>query len=138
MHPPIAVLKRVPGEPSDSRAPVDEEESTLAPGHRGFRCATCDAEVASQRDVLSVSEEESVCAFVNPAGFLHEIVTLRAVVGLRLEGHSTAAHSWFDGYAWTIANCAACQTHLGWQFDALEPRSPSVFWGLRRIALTGT
>lgn len=38
----------------------------------------------------------------------------------------------FGRYAWTIANCATCETHMGWLFTAtnrkLKPRS---FWGIR-------
>jgi hypothetical protein len=27
-----------------------------------------------------------------------------------------AEDSWFPGYCWTIAYCAACYAHLGWKF----------------------
>lgn len=44
----------------------------------------------------------------------------------------------FPGYAWTIANCGRCRTHLGWRYTAVDPRLvPSLFWGLRRSALRG-
>jgi hypothetical protein len=24
--------------------------------------------------------------------------------------------TWFEGYAWQVASCAGCGTHLGWRF----------------------
>jgi hypothetical protein len=45
---------------------------------------------------------------------VHDLVALRAVRGgcLALQGPPTAEHSWFPGYAWTVACCAVCGTHL--------------------------
>ena len=137
LHAPIAALKSVPGGPLGEGAPKGEKDDSLESGRRCLQCATCDAEIAEEGDVFSMSEHDAVSAFVNPAGFVHEIVTLRAAVGLRLVGHGTAEHTWFAGYAWTIANCASCRAHLGWQFDALEGQSPAGFWGLLRTALAG-
>jgi hypothetical protein len=35
---------------------------------------------------------------------------------MALEGAASAEYSWFPGYAWTIALCAACAVHLGWRY----------------------
>lgn len=37
--------------------------------------------------------------------YVHEMVTFSKVQGLRLYGGAETAHSWFPGYAWTIAHC---------------------------------
>lgn len=40
-------------------------------------------------------------------------------------------------YAWTIANCSGCSTHMGWKFTADNNPSlkPTSFWGLTRRSL---
>lgn len=49
---------------------------------------------------------------------------------------STAEHSWFPGYAWTIASCRECGQHLGWRFTATRTGlMPQAFWGLRRACV---
>jgi hypothetical protein len=37
--------------------------------------------------------------------YVHELVTFSKTHGLRLYGGPETAHSWFPGYAWTIAHC---------------------------------
>lgn len=65
------------------------------------------------------------------------MVTFKRVHGVLLEGRPETAHSWFPGYAWTIAYCDTCGQHLGWRFTATQQHlSPGVFWGLRRPVLT--
>lgn len=68
--------------------------------------------------------------------YVHEMVTFRRVRGLHLYGHPETQHSWFPGYAWTIAHCSNCGQHLGWRFTATRPvLAPKMFWGLRRPVL---
>lgn len=39
-------------------------------------------------------------------------------------------------YAWTIAQCRICGSHMGWKFTATRKElSPPKFWGLTRSAL---
>ncbi|KAJ0030553.1 hypothetical protein Pint_12869 [Pistacia integerrima] len=38
----------------------------------------------------------------------------------------------FCRYAWTIASCGACETHMGWLFTATKKSlKPKSFWGIR-------
>jgi cereblon len=37
--------------------------------------------------------------------YVHEMVTFSSVHGLRLYGAPETEHSWFPGFAWTIAHC---------------------------------
>ncbi len=48
------------------------------------------------------------------AGYVHDLVALRQIRphSVSLQGRPTAEYSWFKGYAWTIAVCANCGTHL--------------------------
>uniref|UniRef100_A0ABI7W312 Protein cereblon n=1 Tax=Felis catus TaxID=9685 RepID=A0ABI7W312_FELCA len=42
-------------------------------------------------------------------------------------------------YAWTIAQCRICASHIGWKFTATKKdMSPQKFWGLTRSALLPT
>lgn len=77
-----------------------------------------------------------VRTFLNPAGFVHEVITVRAVTGLQPMGPAFERDSWFSDYAWTMAHCIACSAHLGWQFDRLGTGSPARFWALRRSCIT--
>ncbi|KAK0168100.1 hypothetical protein PV327_001934 [Microctonus hyperodae] len=103
-----------------------------------FVCKTCRSQIAKQTDVFPMNQEGIQSAYVNPHGAIHETVTLSHAQCLNLvPGPPSTDYSWFPGYAWTIASCATCYTHMGWIFTAtrsdLKPKS---FWGLLRTALT--
>ena len=134
---PILFLLKANPEKTDgaNRAKTESEKEPEA-GRRTLRCKACQSELADEQDVFSATKEGPVGAYINPAGFLHEIVTLRAVRGISLTGPAVAQASWCIGYTWTIAICMTCQAHLGWQFDATTDQMPPTFWGLRRAAIT--
>lgn len=96
------------------------------------RCRTCKTLIARRSNMLVMSSEGPLGAYVNPHGFVHEIMTLFKANGLAVIGHPVKEYSWFPGYAWSIAECATCETQMGWLFTAtnkkLKPRS---FWGIR-------
>jgi cereblon len=133
----IQALKGDRDQPARSPEVVDDEASSVAPDRPWICCAECGAPVADERDVFHMAADGPVAAFVNPGGFVHEIVTVRAVQEVRLLGPAVSEDSWFPGYTWTIGCCGGCGAHLGWRFDALAAQSPPVFWGLRRAALVG-
>eukprot|EP00898_Chlorokybus_atmophyticus_P001991 jgi/Chlat1/2793/Chrsp187S02914 len=106
-----------------------------------LRCRTCGVEVGRKEDVMNMSEDGPINAFVNSQGYVHEALTMRMVRGLVCEGRPETANSWFPGYAWTIAYCETCGEHMGWLFTAADrialPKGhPERFWGLRRASLT--
>ncbi|PIA42730.1 hypothetical protein AQUCO_02000293v1 [Aquilegia coerulea] len=96
------------------------------------RCKTCQTIIAKRSDMLVMSSDGPLGAFVNPHGYVHEIMTLYKANGLALIGNPDKQYSWFPGYAWTITICTTCESQLGWLFTAtkrkLKPRS---FWGIR-------
>ncbi|XP_039116134.1 uncharacterized protein LOC120251613 [Dioscorea cayenensis subsp. rotundata] len=97
-----------------------------------IRCKTCQSVIARRSDMLVMSSDGPLNAYVNPHGFVHEVITVYNANGLALQGRPDKAHSWFPGYAWTITYCASCESNIGWLFTArkknLLPRS---FWGIR-------
>jgi len=83
-----------------------------------------------------MSLEGPISAYVNPGGYVHQTITLRKTTGLTLEGNPCTEHSWFPGYAWTIAGCRRCGTHMGWRFTAVKKEtSPAFFWGISRTKI---
>ena len=69
----------------------------------------------------------------NPAGVVFRVLCFKEAPGADASGQATTEFTWFDGYAWRIAFCAGCGTHLGWLFDGT-----SVFFGLVKPKLTMT
>ncbi|KAH0865651.1 hypothetical protein HID58_082862 [Brassica napus] len=88
--------------------------------------------VARRSDMLVMSSDGPLGAYVNPHGYVHEIMTFYKANDIAISGRSVKEDSWFPGYAWTIANCATCETQLGWLFTATSNKlKPSSFWAVR-------
>jgi hypothetical protein len=56
--------------------------------------------------------------FANPHGIVYEIGCFSSAIGCGYSGPPTFEFTWFKGYQWRIAVCAACLTHLGWLFTS--------------------
>lgn len=65
--------------------------------------------------------------FANPAGIVFTIGCFQSAQGCAPVGPSSDEFAWFPGYAWRVAVCRGCLTHLGWHFAA---PSGAGFWGL--------
>ncbi|XP_046852634.1 protein cereblon-like isoform X2 [Xenia sp. Carnegie-2017] len=99
-------------------------------------CNYCRSIIADKKDLFSMSSTGLMGSYVNPGGIVHETITFHKAKCLRLRGSSSTEHSWFPGYAWTIAECKACGSHMGWKFTAVNKKLiPSKFWGLTRASL---
>ncbi|XP_038628229.1 protein cereblon isoform X2 [Tachyglossus aculeatus] len=100
-------------------------------------CKQCqDTEITTKIEIFSLSLFGPMAAYVNPHGYVHETLTVYKACNLSLSDHSSTEHSWFPGYAWTIAQCRYCGSHIGWKFTATKKdMSPQKFWGLTRSAL---
>uniref|UniRef100_A0A803N859 Protein cereblon n=1 Tax=Chenopodium quinoa TaxID=63459 RepID=A0A803N859_CHEQI len=105
-------------------------EIELLEGFDRVRCKNCQTVIARRSDMLVMSNEGPLGAYVNPNGFVHEIMTLYKANGLALIGRPREEYSWFPGYKWTIANCATCESHMGWLFTAANKKlKPKNFLG---------
>ncbi|KAI1234579.1 hypothetical protein IHE44_0003637 [Lamprotornis superbus] len=100
-------------------------------------CKQCqDTEITTKNEIFSLSLCGPMAAYVNPHGYIHETLTVYKASNLSLNGRPSTEHSWFPGYAWTIAQCRICGSHMGWKFTATRKElSPPKFWGLTRSAL---
>ncbi|XP_076469200.1 protein cereblon-like [Babylonia areolata] len=99
-------------------------------------CVACSQQIARKEDLFSMSMEGPLGAYVNPQGHVHETLTVYKANNLSLLGRPSTEHSWFPGYAWTIAQCRRCASHMGWKFTAAKRKlTPQKFWGLCRSSL---
>ena len=117
-----------PGARAEAIVQDDPEEQTDAQ----WVCAACQCTVAWASAACVVNGQHTH-RFMNPHGFVFDILCFREVLACRDEGPPSTEHSWFPGFAWTITQCGGCDAQLGWAFESdAAPR----FWGLieNRIA----
>uniref|UniRef100_A0ACD5W3E1 Uncharacterized protein n=1 Tax=Avena sativa TaxID=4498 RepID=A0ACD5W3E1_AVESA len=97
-----------------------------------IRCKNCLALIARRSDKVVMSSDDPVGAYVKPYDSAQEVIAVHNASGLALHGNPSKDHSWFPGYTWTIALCAACESNIGWLFRA-DKRNllPKSFWGIR-------
>eukprot|EP00063_Salmo_salar_P047779 XP_014022614.1 PREDICTED: protein cereblon isoform X3 [Salmo salar] len=100
-------------------------------------CKQCqDTEITTKNEIFSLTLYGPMAAYVNSHGYVHETLTVYKASNLNLVGRPSTLHSWFPGYAWTIAQCQICGSHMGWKFTATKTDlSPPRFWGLTRSAM---
>ncbi|XP_073007574.1 uncharacterized protein [Typha latifolia] len=97
-----------------------------------LRCKNCLTLIAKRSDMVVMSSDGPLNAYVNPGGYVHEVITVHNATGLALLGTPVKEHSWFPGYAWTVTNCAICESNMGWLFTATRKNLlPKSFWGIR-------
>ncbi|XP_037422894.1 protein cereblon-like [Triticum dicoccoides] len=97
-----------------------------------IKCGYCKSEIAKHSDVVVMSSDGPLGTYVNNHGYVHATITVNNATGLALEGEPTEEHSWFPGYAWTIASCVPCGSNIGWRFSTTKRHlHPKSFWGIR-------
>lgn len=96
-----------------------------------FSCKRCKTQIACYSDIFAMAKGNVNANYCNPAGYIHETLTVKKVLddSLSIVERPSTDFSWFPGYAWQIAICAVCSSHIGWKFTAknLKPKS---FFGL--------
>ncbi|XP_022853401.1 uncharacterized protein LOC111374874 [Olea europaea var. sylvestris] len=96
-----------------------------------IRCKICQALFAKRSDILVISTEGPLGAYVNAFGFVYEIMTLRKAQGIAIVGVPVRDYSWFPGYVWQVTQCMSCGYSTGWFFTALKKETrPFTFWGV--------
>ncbi|CAM0882767.1 unnamed protein product [Alopecurus aequalis] len=109
-----------------------QREIQLLKAFNLIRCKNCLALIARRGDRVAMSSDDPVGAYVKPYDSAQEVIPVHNASGLALQGNPSDTHSWFPGYTWTIALCAACESNIGWLFRA-DKRNllPKSFWGIR-------
>ena len=109
-------------------ATIEEIDESEEEGHAGKRlvCAGCRNPIT--RDQYRISRQgQHKHVFFNPNGLVFEIGCFSSASGCYQAGQSTFEFTWFEGYAWQITLCSACNLHLGWQYRS---RGGDGFYGL--------
>jgi len=117
-------MEKVPGAPGITPA-TDRATKNRADEEHALLCFHCLHPITSRR------EKTSVCGghthvFANPGGLVFEIGCFRTAPGCGHDGPPTLEFTWFEGYAWQIATCNGCLSHLGWYYTS----AGSSFYGL--------
>lgn len=99
------------------REPVNRRDLVL--------CANCNHGLAQQADRIEVNGTNSHL-FTNPYGVEYQVGCYADALGCSISGARMAADTWFPGFRWRLASCAACHHHLGWYFDNPD----AYFYGL--------
>jgi hypothetical protein len=87
-------------------------------------CSECDTVVGTVVNLIPSDDGALGSSYVNPHGFSHDLMALTELaIQPHLQGQPDPRNSWFDGYAWTIANCPTCFSHLGWKFTRWQSTS---------------
>lgn len=102
-------------------APPDLED---APARKRYCCRACGVRVARGEDLVPV-DGTTRHERVNPTGWPCRFLTFRAAENTRDVTLPTDDFSWFEGHAWIVLACAACDVHLGWRWEGA-----TVFVGL--------
>lgn len=80
-----------------------------------------------------MSKQGVAGSYCNPSGFVHETLTVYRTIAktTRTTTKGSKDFSWFPGYAWQIAVCNGCNSHVGWKFVATKRGyKPRKFYGL--------
>ncbi|CAI9755667.1 unnamed protein product [Fraxinus pennsylvanica] len=94
-------------------------------------CKICQTLFAKRSDILVMSTEGPLGAYVNAYGFVYEILTLRKAQGIAIVGVPVRDYCWFPGYVWQVTQCITCGYSTGWFFTALKKEMrPFTFWGV--------
>ena len=109
---------------------VDAGTDEVDGGAQRLLCRDCGQLVTSREQAFSPDGQGPERVFFNPVGLVMRILTVRHARGLGRVGGRSDEFTWFAGYSWQVAICAACGQHLGWLYEAMGERSPAVFWGL--------
>ncbi len=109
-------LKSTPAAPAETKpaSRAEEETESRAP-EAPLCCAHCGHVITRERDRTTVNGRHAHTR-ANPSGFVFHFGCFARAEGCLVIGPPTAEASWFPGFVWEYALCAACKTHLGWAF----------------------
>jgi hypothetical protein len=62
--------------------------------------------IARRSDMLVMSSDGPISAYVNAHGYVHETLTLSNAYGLFEDGDAQTENSWFPGYAFSLSFAA--------------------------------
>lgn len=122
--------ERPPSDAERSPGADTETEAHSGEGGKWLLCKSCGEKICPE-SARSHVQGKHQHAFFNPHGLVFDIGCFRTAPGCVAIGRPSAEFTWFAGYAWRVALCSGCLTHLGWRYEG-----ESVFFGLIMDGLT--
>ncbi|MBN2466694.1 MAG: hypothetical protein JXD19_00970 [Deltaproteobacteria bacterium] len=107
--------RRRRGDEATSQPLAGEADDKKPQPENDLLCRECLHVITSLAESIAVGGSHRH-TFANPQGILFEIGCFRSAPGCGYIGPATDEWSWFSGFQWKIAVCAACSTHLGWLY----------------------
>ncbi len=80
-------------------------------------CRACMHIITSTTEKIEINGSH-IHGFTNPHGLYFDLGCFRHAPGCGYSKESSYEFTWFSGYAWRIAVCRTCYTHLGWLFTS--------------------
>jgi hypothetical protein len=114
---PMRALLCFKGDFAPEEKPVGQPTDVLEalPPETPLYCARCGHLITRERHRTTVNGRHSHTR-VNSYGVVFHFGCFAEAEGCVVTGPPTSEDSWFAGYAWEYAHCAACHAHLGWAF----------------------
>ena len=109
-------------DPQDRPHNVPEDQLIL--------CQHCRTLITTASAAIEITGQH-LFRLTNPAEVSYEVVLYREAYCLA-QGPTSLEHTWFAGFAWQIALCSHCATHLGWRYTSAEGHG---FYGLIKAQL---
>jgi hypothetical protein len=101
---------------SENKPALKKQAEIFPKKEKRLFCAACRHPITHQDERIPVQGGHEH-RFTNPHDITYHIGCYREAAGCSAVGETTAEFTWFPGYAWRIALCANCHTHLGWRFQ---------------------
>jgi len=60
-------------------------------------CKDCGLFIADKKDVFSMAKDGPLGMYVNPGGYIHEMITVYRAEGLKNVGGPSMENTWFEG-----------------------------------------
>lgn len=92
---------------------ADQTEAINVEPEKTILCKTCAHEIT--KPSLAIQPHEHT--FTNPMGMVFNIACYKDAPGAASFGMPTKVATWFPGYAWSLAICLECKSHIGWWFE---------------------
>lgn len=80
-------------------------------------CKACGNRITTVEHMIAVNGQHRH-TFTNPAGVTFRVGCFSWADGCLTYGEPTLEFTWFAGFAWSLAFCSSCSTHLGWYYQA--------------------
>ena len=124
-----------PGPPSTPADPLAEDAPSEVGESPWLICRACGQRLAPVSACFAMPGHGVIATFVNPGGFVHEVLTVRRAPGALSAGRRVRADSWFPDHTWRFALCGTCTEFVGWFYEPCSDSEAGSFWGLRAAAV---